>query len=63
MFRTASGSATKIEKTQNTLKSERAKHMFGRTTVKSGTSLAVLAVLVAPRLPDVLHEAEPSSTA
>jgi len=37
-------------KTQNTLKSGKAKHMFGRTTVKSGTALAVLAALVAPHL-------------
>jgi len=45
-----SGTARENQKTQNTLKSGTAKHMFGRTTVKSGTALAVLAVLVAPRL-------------
>jgi len=38
------------QKTQNTFKSGTAKHMLGRTTVKSGTALAVLAVLVAPHL-------------
>jgi len=37
-------------KTQNTLKCGTAKHMFGRTTVKRGAALAVLALLVAPRL-------------
>jgi len=49
VFTTESGTATKIEKTQNTLKSGTAKLMFGRTTVKSGTAFVVLAVLVAPR--------------
>jgi len=53
MFTTESGTATKIENTQNTLKSGTAKHMFCRTTAKSGTALAVLAVLVAPRLNQV----------
>jgi len=47
VFTTESGTAMKNgnRKTQNTLKSGTAKHMFGCTTVKSGT-----AVLVAPRL-------------
>jgi len=43
VFTTESGTATKIEKTQNTLKSGTAKHMIGRTTVKSSTALAILA--------------------
>jgi len=33
------------QKTQNTFKSGTAKHMLGRTTVKSGTALAVLAAV------------------
>ena len=35
---------------KNILKSGTARHMFGRTTSKSGMAMAVLAVLVAPRL-------------
>jgi len=42
-------------KTQNTLKSGTATHMSGRTTVKSGTALAILAVLVAPHLADIKY--------
>jgi len=48
VFTTESGTATKIEK-HKIPTSGTAKHMFSRTPVKSGTALAVLAVLVAPR--------------
>jgi len=43
-------------KTQNALKSGTAKDMFVRTTVKSGTALTVLALLVAPHLVKVVGD-------